>query len=109
MNTLEARSLEGPFASAQISHTDIADFAAECVNLDNELPKTRNGFGLITDAVEMGKEDLGIHRNSASARMAFSCSRRTEARLSASSSLVSSSLGSAWSSATVWGFLKSRL
>ena len=36
MNTLEARSVEGPFASAQISHADIADFAVECVNLNRE-------------------------------------------------------------------------
>ena len=36
MDTLEARSLEGPFASAQISHADIADFAVECVNLNRE-------------------------------------------------------------------------
>jgi len=36
MSTLEARALEGPFAAAQISHSDIADFAADCVNLTRE-------------------------------------------------------------------------
>ena len=36
MNTLEAQALEGPFSAAQITHADIADFAAESVNLSRE-------------------------------------------------------------------------
>jgi tRNA nucleotidyltransferase (CCA-adding enzyme) len=36
MSTLQAKALDGPFAAAQISHADIADFAADCVNLTRE-------------------------------------------------------------------------
>lgn len=36
MSTMGARTLEGPFAAAAITHGDIADFAADCVNLTRE-------------------------------------------------------------------------
>src|SRR5215472_16892980 len=36
MNLLEARSAENPFSTSQITHGDIADFAAEFVNLSRE-------------------------------------------------------------------------
>jgi len=36
MNTLEAKGFESPFLSSQICHTDIADFADDCVNLKRE-------------------------------------------------------------------------
>ncbi len=36
MNTLEARRSETPFSAAQVSHSDIADFADETVNLKRE-------------------------------------------------------------------------
>src|SRR5438309_10336880 len=36
MTMLEARALEGPLSAPQITHADIADFAAECVNLSRE-------------------------------------------------------------------------
>lgn len=53
MNTLEALSLEGPFASAQISHADIADFAAECVNLNREdAQEYREQVGRLRDKLD---------------------------------------------------------
>ncbi len=36
MNTLELRKLDGPFSESAITHADIADFAAESVNLSRE-------------------------------------------------------------------------
>ncbi len=36
MNTLEARAVEGPFSAPAVTHADIADFAAEHVNLTRE-------------------------------------------------------------------------
>src|SRR6266478_371771 len=36
MSMLEAAALEGPLSAAQITHADIADFAAESVNLSRE-------------------------------------------------------------------------
>jgi len=36
MNTLGAKGFESPFLSSQICHTDIADFADDCVNLKRE-------------------------------------------------------------------------
>jgi tRNA nucleotidyltransferase (CCA-adding enzyme) len=36
MRAFEARTLEGPLSAAQITHSDIADFAAESVNLSRE-------------------------------------------------------------------------
>jgi tRNA nucleotidyltransferase (CCA-adding enzyme) len=36
MNMLEASTLEGPLSAPQITHADIADFAAESVNLSRE-------------------------------------------------------------------------
>ena len=36
MNTLELRKVDGPFSEAAITHPDIADFAAESVNLSRE-------------------------------------------------------------------------
>jgi hypothetical protein len=36
MNTLESRTLEGPLATPQITHADIADFASDAVNLKRE-------------------------------------------------------------------------
>lgn len=53
MTTLEARSVEGPFASAQISHADIADFAAECVNLNREdAQEYREQVGRLRDKLD---------------------------------------------------------
>src|SRR5579859_5560969 len=36
MNTLELRKVDGPFSEAAITHVDLADFAADCVNLTRE-------------------------------------------------------------------------
>ena len=53
MNTLEERSLEGPFASAQISHADIADFAVDCVNLNREdAQEYREQVGRLRDKLD---------------------------------------------------------
>lgn len=53
MSTLEERSLEGPFASAQISHADIADFAVDCVNLNREdAQEYREQVGRLRDKLD---------------------------------------------------------
>jgi len=53
MNTLEERSLEGPFGSAQISHADIADFAVDCVNLNREdAQEYREQVGRLRDKLD---------------------------------------------------------
>jgi tRNA nucleotidyltransferase (CCA-adding enzyme) len=53
MNAAEARSLEGPFSSAQISHADIADFAVECVNLNREdAQEYRDQVGRLRDKLD---------------------------------------------------------
>lgn len=36
MNIAEARAVEGPFSAAAITHADMADFAADCVNLNRD-------------------------------------------------------------------------
>lgn len=36
MSILEAKSFDGPFSAAQISHADIADFATDCVNVTRQ-------------------------------------------------------------------------
>jgi tRNA nucleotidyltransferase (CCA-adding enzyme) len=36
MNMIEAREVEGPFSASPVTHADIADFAAESINLNRE-------------------------------------------------------------------------
>src|SRR5206468_1224726 len=77
--------------------------------VENEPAQACDGVGGFDEAVEVLEEAVGGHRRSASARMALSWSCSASVCFSVSSSLASSFTGSPWSSATVWGFLMSRL
>ena len=59
--------------------------------------------------LRLAARHLHLYRDSASANIAFNCSRKLAASASAAFSLASSSSGSPWSSSDVCGFLMSRL
>ncbi len=77
--------------------------------IENKAAQASNRVGRVGDLLVMRQKDFRIHRASASARIAFNWSRRLDASVSAAVRLASNSSGSPWSSATVCGFLMSRL